>query len=159
MVHLRSIVFLSILAVANGPTPNGQNSLEKKQAPQRSHEASLASAVNPEVRSLLNDSEALPPEFASDVSLTLLENGFVRDEAIKAKVIARAFEKASAAQDDVMRRPFGASVEETSEGLHAIASSVTGLNRISLKRESCGKWSQVILERHGNYSSQRNPRN
>jgi hypothetical protein len=133
MVHLRSIVFLSILAVANGPTLNAQNSHEKKQGPQRSHDPSLTPAVNPEVRSLLDDSEALPPEFASDVSLTLLENGFVRDEAVKAKVITRAFEKASAAQDDVMRRPFGASVEETSQGLHAIASSVTGLNRISLQ--------------------------
>ena len=63
----------------------------------------------------------------------MLENGFVINGALKAKVITRAFEKASAAQDDVLRRPFGASVEETSQGLHAIASSVTRLNRISLQ--------------------------
>jgi hypothetical protein len=135
MAHLRSISFASILALAIGPTPaHGQNVPEKRQIPQSSRDRSgVKPADNPEVRSLLNDSEALPAEFASDVSLTLVENGFVRNGALKAKVITRAFERASAAQDEVMQRPFGASVEETSQGLHAIASSVTGLNRISLQ--------------------------
>ena len=135
MVHLRTIVFASTLAVVLGPRPaRAQNIPEKKPVPQSSQGRSgVKPADNPEVRSLLNDSEALPAEFASDVSLTLVENSFVRNSALKAKVITRAFEKASTAQDDVMRRPFGASVEETSPGLHAIASSVTGLNRISLQ--------------------------
>ncbi len=134
MAHLRSIIFLSILVIAGWPIPTkGQNIPEKKHVPERSHERSVQLFDNPEVRSLLNDSEALPPEFASDVVLTLLENGFVRNNVLRAKVITRAFEKAAAAQDDVMRRPFGASVEETPDGLHAIASSVTSLNRISLQ--------------------------
>lgn len=133
MVHLRSIIFASILAVAASPTPDhAQKIPEKSRVPQRSDER-INPADNPEVRSLLNDSEALPAEFASDVSLTLVENGFVRNAVVKHKVITRAFEKAAAAEDDVMRRPFGASVEETSQGLHAIASSVTRLNRISLQ--------------------------
>jgi hypothetical protein len=79
MVHLRSIIFASVLAVANGPIPaQGQNIGENKQVPQSLDEPfGVTPRENPEVRSLLNDSEALPPEFASDVSLTLLENGFV----------------------------------------------------------------------------------
>jgi hypothetical protein len=135
MAHLRSISFAAILSLSIVPTlAYGQNVPEKRQIPQSSQaRSSVKPAEIPEVRSLLNDSEALPAEFASDVSLTLVENGFVRNRALKAKVITRAFEKASTAQDEVMRRPFGASVEETSQGLHAIASSVTGLNRISLQ--------------------------
>src|ERR1700722_15969696 len=136
MVHLRSIILTSLLAVAIGSQPaRCQNISEKKQIPQSSQRRSgiKPKADSPEVRSLLNDSEALPAEFASDISLTLVENGFVRNEALKVKVMTSAFEKASAAQDDVMRNPFGASVEKTSQGLHAIASSVTGLNRISLQ--------------------------
>lgn len=134
MAHLRSIIFLSIVVIAGWPIPiRGQNIPQKKHVPEGSHEPSVSAVDNPEVRSLLNDSEALPPEFASEVVLTLLENGFVRNNALRAKVTARAFEEATAAQDDVMLRPFGASVEETSEGLHAIASSVTSLNRISLQ--------------------------
>lgn len=135
MVHLRSTIFASILSVVIGPRlAHGQNLREKEPAAQSSQGRSgVEPANNPEVRSLLNDSEVLPAEFTSDVSLTLVENGFVRNAALKAKIISRAFEKASAAQDDVMRHPFGASVEETSEGLHAIASLVTGLNRISLQ--------------------------
>ena len=135
MIHFRSTIFASILfVVVCLPLAHGQNTREKEPVPQSSQGRSGAKpADNPEVRSLLNDSEALPAEFASDVSLTLVENGLVRNPALKAKIITRAFEKASAAQDDVMQLPFGASVEETSAGLHAIASSVTRLNRISLQ--------------------------
>ena len=134
MAHLRAISFASILALGIVPIPAHGQKPEKSQGLQSLQKGSGAKTKqNPEVQSLLNDSEALPPEFASDVSLTLVENGFVRNDALKSKVITRAFEKASAAQDDVMRRPFGESVEETSQGLHAIASLVTGLNRISLQ--------------------------
>jgi hypothetical protein len=135
MVDLRSIILASLLAVAIGFQPaRCQNISEKKQIPQSPQRRSgIKPADSPEVRSLLNDSEALPAEFASDISLTLVENGFVRNEALKVKVMTSAFEKASAAQDDVMRNPFGASVDKTSQGLHAIASSVTSLNRISLQ--------------------------
>ncbi len=82
--------------------------------------ASKPTAPNPEIRSLLDDAEALPPEFASDVLLQLVENGFIHDDSLKIKVLSRAFNKAAAAQDDVMRRPLGANVEETSQGLHAL---------------------------------------
>jgi hypothetical protein len=135
MVHLRSIILVLVLSVVIAPrVAHGQNVLERRGVRQSSDVRSTVKPTdNPEVRTLLNDSEALPSEFASDVSLTLLENGFVRNAALKAKVITRAFENASAAQDNVMRRPFGVSVEETSQGLHAIASSVTRLNRISLQ--------------------------
>jgi hypothetical protein len=133
MAHLRSIIFVSILAIATGPIPaQGQNLPDKKQVPEPSH-PSFGPRHNSELRLLLNDSESLPPEFASDIALTLLENGFVQNKTLRAKLITHAFEKASAAQDDVMRRPFGVSVEETSEGLHAIASTVTSLDRISLQ--------------------------
>ena len=135
MDYPRSIISALILSAAVLSRPAvGQNIPAKQQALQRSQESSgLTRTTSPEVQSLLNDSEGLPPEFSSDVTLALVENGFIRDDALKAKLLNRAFEKASAAQDDVIRRPFGASVEETSEGLHAIASLVTGLNRISLQ--------------------------
>lgn len=135
MVHLRTIILTSLLAVAVGSQPAlCQNVFAKKQIPHSSQEHSgVKLGESPQVRSLLNDSEALPAEFASDVSLTLVESGIVRSEVLRVKVTANAFEKASAAQDDVMRNAFGASVEETSQGLHAIASSVTHLDRISLQ--------------------------
>ena len=135
MVHLRSTIFASILAIVSSPRlAHGQTVREKEPAVQSSQGRSgVEPADNPEVRSLLNDSEMLPAEFTSDVSLTLVENGLVRNSALKSTIITRAFEKASAAQDDVLRDPFGASVDETSPGLHALASLVTGLNRISLQ--------------------------
>jgi hypothetical protein len=134
MIHLRSTIFASILSVVIGPRlAHGQNIRAKEPAASSQGRSGVEPADNPEIRSLLNDSEVLPAEFTSDVSLTLVENGCVRNSALKAKIITRAFEKASAAQDEVMRHPFGASVEETSPGLHAIASLVTGLNRISLQ--------------------------
>ena len=89
--------------------------------------------IRRDVRMLLNDSDALPPEFAADVSITLVENGFVPDDTLKAKLLSNAFEKAGAAQDDVGRRPQGVDVEETAGGLHAIASAVTALDRTSLQ--------------------------
>jgi len=135
MDYPRSIISALILSAAVLSQPAvGQNIPAKQQAPQRSQESSgLTRTASREVQSILNDSEGLPPEFSSDVTLAVVENGFIRNDALKAKLLTRAFEKASAAQDDVIRRPFGASVEETSEGLHAIASMVTGLNRISLQ--------------------------
>jgi hypothetical protein len=84
------------------------------------------------VRSLIKDSEALPPEFASDLVLQLLEKGFVQAQPLRLKLLKQAFEKASAAQDDVGRRPWGAA-EQSPDGFHAIASNYTGLDRISLQ--------------------------
>jgi|SRR5580658_163122 hypothetical protein len=135
MDYPRSIISALILSVAVLSRPAvGQDIPARQQAPQRSQESSgLTRTASPEVQSLLNDSEGLPPEFSSDVTLALVENGFIRNDALKAKLLTRAFEEASAAQDDVLRGPFGVSVEETSEGLHAIASLVTRLNRISLQ--------------------------
>jgi hypothetical protein len=85
-----------------------------------------------QVRSLINDSEALPPEFSSDLVLQLLEKGFVQNPPLKRKLLKRAFEKASAAQDDVMRRPWG-HAEQDPDGFHAIALDYTGLDKISLQ--------------------------
>jgi hypothetical protein len=87
----------------------------------------------PQVRSLLNDAAALPPEFVSDLFLQLVENGLIRNDRLRSKVLDDAFEKASGAEDDVMRRPWGVNVEETPQGLHAIASRFTGLDRVSLQ--------------------------
>jgi len=133
VIYLRSIVLASILA----PTPppaHAQNVPANNQVPQRSRGRSTVKAADDaEVKALVNDSEELPPEFSADVSLTLVENGLVRDKALQLKLLNRAFEKAAASQDDVMERPFGSNVEETAEGLHAIASTVTRLNRISLQ--------------------------
>jgi hypothetical protein len=92
-----------------------------------------APTVDRAIQSLMDDSEALPPEFASDVSLRLIEGGLVTNQALKVKLLTRAFKKASAAQDDLMRRPWGISVEETQQGLHAIASSSARLDRITLQ--------------------------
>lgn len=133
MFHLRSIILAWLLALSPRSALT-QNLPTSKQGPQHSHERStIKPADSAEVKVLVNDSEALPPEFSADVSLTLVENGLVRDNALKIKLLTRAFEKAAAAQDDVMQRSFGSSVEETAEGLHAIASTVTGLNRTSLQ--------------------------
>jgi hypothetical protein len=108
--------------------------VDQGNSPQiQSNRVKAAPFANSGVRSLLDDSEALPPEFAADAILQLVENGFIRSDGLKIKVLSRAFEKASAAQDDVMRHPWGASVEETTQGLHAIASFVTRLDRISLQ--------------------------
>jgi hypothetical protein len=90
-------------------------------------------AAQLQVRSLLDDSQALSPEFASDVILQLVENGLIRDDRLKLKLLNDAFEKASLAQDEYPERPWGVNVEETPHGLHALASIVTGLNRISLQ--------------------------
>jgi hypothetical protein len=92
-----------------------------------------APVIDADVRSLLDETEALPPEFASDVFLRLVENGLIRNDGLKAKLLSLAFQKASAAHDDVMLRPWGVNVEETPQGLHAIASTVTRLDRISLQ--------------------------
>lgn len=81
----------------------------------------------------MDDAEGLPPEFASDVYLQLVENRLVRDDRLKIKLLNRAFEKASVVQDDVMLRPWGVNVEETVQGLHAIASAMVRLDRISLQ--------------------------
>jgi len=89
--------------------------------------------VDTQVRSLLDDAEALPPEFTSDVILQLVENGLVPDDHLKIKLLNDASEKASLAQDEYPERPWGVNVEETPLGLHAIASITTGLNRLSLQ--------------------------
>src|SRR5579863_2509100 len=90
-------------------------------------------AVGPQVKSLINDAEALPPEFSSDLVLQLLENGFVHDHRLRLKLVNRAFDKASAAKDDVMHGPWGPNREETPDGFHAIASEYTGLDKTSLQ--------------------------
>lgn len=146
MNHLRPTILASILALAPLPA-HPQNVPTNKQTSQHVNERSnVKAADNAEVKALVNDSEALPPEFSADVSLTLVENGLIRDNALKIKLLTRAFEKASAAQDDVLERPFGSSVEETAEGLHAIASTVTGLNRTSLQSRVIRQF--VVIDPH-----------
>jgi hypothetical protein len=106
-----------------GAIPKGKSKRSNVKAP----------AIDADVRSLVDETEALPPEFASDALLQLVENGFIRNDGLKNKLLSRAFQKASASHDEVMLRPWGVNVEETPQGLHAIASTVTRLDRISLQ--------------------------
>jgi hypothetical protein len=106
-----------------GAIPKGKSERSNVKAP----------TIDPDVRSFVDETEALPPEFASDALLQFVENGLIRNDGLKAKLLSRAFQKASAAHDDVMLRPWGVNVEETPQGLHAIASTVTRLDRISLQ--------------------------
>lgn len=137
MVRFGLIISVSILvanALSQDMVPRLTNAeVDQGNPPQISKNVGAGSATNPEVQSLLDDSEALPPEFTSDILLQLVENGFIRDDLLKVKLLSSAFEKAEAAEDDVMRRPLGVNVEETPQGLHAIASTVTRLDRISLQ--------------------------
>ena len=81
--------------------------------------------------SLIHDAESLPPEFAANIVLQVVENGTSLTAPQKTKALKNAFEEAAQSQDEILRRPWGASVEETPEGLHAIALSLTQLDRIS----------------------------
>lgn len=80
---------------------------------------------------LIRDAKSLPPEFAADIVLQVVEDGTSLTAAQKIKLLANAFDDAAQDQDDVQHRPWGSSVEENPEGLHAIASLVTRLDRIS----------------------------
>jgi len=80
---------------------------------------------------LLRDAESLPPEFAADIVLQVVENSASLTTPQKIRALKNAFDEAAQAQDDVLRRPWGSGVEETSEGLHALALSVGRLDRIS----------------------------
>jgi hypothetical protein len=106
-----------------GAIPKGKSERSNVKAP----------TIDADVRSLVDETEALPPEFASDALLQLVEKGLIRNDGLKTKLLSRAFQKASASRDDVMLRPWGVNVEETPQGLHAIASTVTQLDRISLQ--------------------------
>ena len=123
----------SILFPQDGNICFARNRPAEARASQPQSRAGKVSAVDPKIQSILDDFEGLPPELASDVYLQLVENGLARDVQLKTKLLNRAFEKASAAQDDVMWRPWGVSVEETPQGLHAIASEMVRLDRISLQ--------------------------
>jgi len=80
---------------------------------------------------LLRDAESLPPEFAADIALQVVENSASLTVPQEISALKNAFDEAAQSQDDVGRRPWGNSVEETSEGLHAIALSLGRLDRIS----------------------------
>jgi hypothetical protein len=80
---------------------------------------------------LIRDAESLPPEFAADVVLRVIESGASLAASEKLKALKSAFDEAAQSQDDVLLRPWGGSVEETSEGLHALALSAAQLDRIS----------------------------
>lgn len=131
---LALILVASVLSQDVGPTSTNAKSDQGTIPKGRSNRSSdKAPTTDSGVQSLIDETEALPPEFASDALLQLVENGFVRDDGLKAKLLTRAFQKASASHDDVMLRPWGVNVEETPQGLHAIASTVTRLDRISLQ--------------------------
>jgi hypothetical protein len=130
MMRLRSLVVAEMLVagmLAVSASSQQASSVKPKLG------SNPSPPTQPQIRSLINDSEGLPPEFTSDVILQLVEHGLVRDEHLKIKLLNEAFEKASLAQDDYPERPWGVNVEETPHGLHAIASMFTGLNRLSLQ--------------------------
>lgn len=80
---------------------------------------------------LIHDAESLPPEFAADIALQVVENDASLTASQKIRALKNAFDEAAQSQDDVLRRPWGSGVEETSEGLHALALSAGRLDRIS----------------------------
>ncbi len=97
---------------------------------QASHRTKVA--VSDKTASLLiRDAESLPPEFAADIVLQVVEKGASLTASQKIRALKNAFDEAAQSQDDVLRRPWGSGVEETSEGLHAIALSMGRLDRIS----------------------------
>ena len=97
---------------------------------QTSH-AAKGAASDKTTSLLIRDAESLPPEFAADIVLQVVENDASLTASQKIKALKNAFDEAAQSQDDVLHRPWGTSVEETSEGLHALALSVGRLDRIS----------------------------
>jgi hypothetical protein len=80
---------------------------------------------------LFGDAKSLPPEFAADIVLQVAENDVSLTARQKIRALKGAFDEAAQGQDDVLRMPWGMSVEETSEGLHALALMTGRLDRIS----------------------------
>jgi hypothetical protein len=83
--------------------------------------ATKAPASDKTASILIRDSKSLPPEFAANVALQVAENDVSLTSRQKVKVLKGAFEEAAQGQDDVLRMPRGTNVEETTEGLHALA--------------------------------------
>jgi hypothetical protein len=113
-------VFLGWLLVATQLTCYAQTSRETK-----------VTASDKTASLLIRDAESLPPEFAADIILQVVENSASLTPPQKVRALKNAFDEAARAQDEVSRRPWGANVEETSEGLHALALSAGRLDRIS----------------------------
>ncbi len=132
-------LFGSILFSKDGSAYFADNSPAGVDVSKPQSRISKISTAGREIQSILDESEGLAPEFTSDVYLQLVENGLVRDDRLKIKLLNRAFEKASSAQDDTMQRPWGKNVEETPQGFHAIASEIVHLDRVSLE-------SRVVLD-------------
>lgn len=80
---------------------------------------------------LIRDAESLPPEFAADIVMQVAENGASLTASQKTGALKKAFDEAAQDQDGVSHRPWGTNVEETSEGLHALALFIGRLDRIS----------------------------
>ncbi len=119
------MVFLAIAALARGAAGVAASSNQTTKLP--------AQVIPSEIRSLLDDSGSLPPEFQADVRLRIVEAGLIRDAGAQMKILIQAYDVASAVQDDLMRRPWGENVEETVDGLHAMASMIGRLDRTSLQ--------------------------
>lgn len=94
---------------------------------QTSH-AAKGAASDKTTSLLIRDAESLPPEFAADIVLQVVENDASLTASQKIKALKNAFDEAAQSQDDVLHRPWGTRVEETSEGLHALALSVGRLD-------------------------------
>jgi hypothetical protein len=123
---------LSVSEVAQGsaaqsPRAGGNATFAQPQAPASGHKPA------DQIQALISDAGALPPELESDVLLQIVEDGLDSAQSAKQKLVVRAFERASAAEDDVGRRAWGSSTEETTDGLHALALMVTHLDRVSLQ--------------------------
>jgi hypothetical protein len=115
-----TVVFLGWLLVTMQPRCCAQASHETK-----------AAASDKTALLLIRDAESLPPEFAADILLQVVEDGASLTASQKTRALKNAFDEAAQSQDEVMRRPWGTSVEETSEGLHALALEAGRLDRIS----------------------------
>lgn len=81
---------------------------------------------------LIDQAQAVPPEFGSEALLRVVESGRISDPALLRKLIENAFEKAAAAREPVARKVLPAFKGANLPSLRAEAYAL-GLDRLSLQ--------------------------
>jgi len=91
-----------------------------------------AAATDPEIKSLINDADGVPPEFKADILLGLAESGKISDQRLRKTLVNKAFTAAASVEPEYGEGVFGV-VGETRTGRKAIALQATQLDRMSLQ--------------------------
>ena len=139
-VTLRNMRFLLLVAAAFLAAARGQDRCAgcdgagSSQAGAKPHSRAAATLTqrDPLLKALINDTDALLPEFRADILLSIAESGRVADPGLKIKLLDRAYSAAETVQPPYTEAPYGA-VGSTPQGRKAIALSVTQLDRMSLQ--------------------------